>query len=286
MRKLTYNQAQAFRDGLVNFLERFAAERTAGRDDHWTRPIASALGSLADHVRTLPLEDPRFFQLAETHWSMPGSGRREPFTPTPSQDSILFNLGGMGGGVKLGPEETVSLLVSAGLEDLTAICKKNEQRLEHELERAEKRIAEAEAKVEPLERAEVERDDERARAERLEGRLDVLQRQTADLEGFLAAGKDGKQARRVHVGGGAENAGIYKTLVDGEFVLEMGWNDSEGKQRWRRLPPHRDIDWARRKRAQLSGAPYVPEPDDTTDPDPGETADTTTTDTTIQTGKD
>ena len=75
----------------------------------------------------------------------------------------------------------------------------------------------------------------------------------ADLEGFVAAAGDSGGPRRVLVEG---EVGVYQASTSEHgLVYEIGFQNDQGKQRWKRLGPDASIEDARRLRQQLTGQP-------------------------------
>lgn len=264
---LNLTPTSRFKSRLVNYIRVFVRDKVPKcGPDQPIRQVTSegriaALNALADYIASVPAEDPRLFQLAQVARSLPGVEawrQGEQFEPTVTQSKMLYALGSRGPTNAIAPEDTFSELVSAGIADMAALHRAGYAEAEENRKAAVKRAEEAEAKVAPLAQAEADLAAERAKAERLQGHVDRLQTQVADLEGFIG-GEGGSKPRRVHVGGGAENVGIYRAVVDGAPVLEVGYPDSEGKQRWKRLAPDASIEQARRLRARLAGQPHDPE---------------------------
>lgn len=254
-----------FKARLVAFIRELAEAELPGKDRQASREHAerraSAQNALAGYINAIPVEDSRLFLLAEVARSLPQmrawrtSG--EPFAPTVTQSRILFALGTSSVAV-VDPDATFSELVTAGVADMAALYMVRHRESENAREAAEERAREAEAKVAPLAQVEGELTAERAKSERLQAAVDRLQARASELEGFVGA-ENGPKPRRVHVGGGSENVGVYRSFSEGVPILEVGYPDAEGKQRWRRLGPDASIEDARRERSRLAGQPHDPE---------------------------
>ncbi len=254
-----------FKNSLVGWIRRFVEGLPRGSNarqiegENFTKKSA-ALDALAGFIGELPIEDPRLFALAKVAANQPdkpGWSGRQDFEPTLSQRRLFYQ---QGLGAPIAPETTLMHLVLAGLHDTLAAHTRARQQLENESKQADVARTAAEAKVEPLAEVEAERT-------RLTGKLDAAQQQIAklqeravDLEGFLVASGDNGAARRQKVEG---QTGIYQALSrEYGLVYEIGYNDAEGKQRWRRLDPDASIEAARRLRRQLAGQPHEPDPAD------------------------
>jgi hypothetical protein len=285
--KRTLRPNSRFKSQLVAYIRDFAREAAASAKPQsvasWTiENRVAALHALADYIASVPTEDPRLFQAAQVAQSIPGVrwAGREPFEPTVTQSYILFSLGDAARrGNTLAPEQTFSDLLSAGIADIGALHRTHAAEFERKCRAATKRAEEAEAKVAPHEQLEADLVAASEKSATLQAEIDRVQKQLADLEGFTRS-----NPRRVHVGGGEENKGIYRSELNGTPVFEIGFTDAEGRQRWRRLDPDASVEDARGLRKRLAGQPYrdpehggdgdgtadqVGDEQQTTEPEPG-----------------
>lgn len=220
------------------------------------------LTALAGFIAATKKSDPRLFLMSLATKSAPGMkgwrGDGERWLPSVSQRKILNVLGGYGTGEPMGADDALTNLASAGVNDVlredTAVVTEALRR-QQQAEAEAKGLAE---KVAPLEQTEQDRDAERRRADQLASDNQKLLAQVADLQSFVG-GKGIK--RRVAIGDGPANTGIFHALLDGELIFEIGFTDDKGVQRWRRLKRGATVEQARQLREGLQGQPYTPDPD-------------------------
>lgn len=220
------------------------------------------LTALAGYIAATEKADPRLFLMALATKSAPGMkgwrGDGERWLPSVSQRRLLNVLAGYGGGEPMGADDVLTALASAGVND---VLREDTAVVTEALRRQQQAEAEARGlaeKVAPLEQAEADHEAERRRADQLASDNQKLLAQVADLQSFVG-GKGIK--RRVAIGDGPANAGIYHALIDGDLVFEVGFTDDKGVQRWRRLKRGATVEQARQLREGLQGQPYTPDPD-------------------------
>lgn len=264
---LNLSPLSRFRDRVVAYIRTFAEEKLPQRGGQFQMESAerqrAALGSFADFIKGVPKDDPRIFQLSlASHFRAGAEAWKadETFEPSERQLRILFSLGQSPG--QAGPEAVFLDFISAGIRDALVEHGKRYGDMSRAVEAAEAAQAAAERRADELAGVEAE-------ADRLRGELEASRAEVAELtdtrktlEAFLTAGDSGSRRKAI-----AGETGIYETLRGGRLGLEIGYADSEQKQRWRRLPAGTSIEDARALRKQLAGQPHDPERDGDVDED-------------------
>jgi hypothetical protein len=244
---------------------RTAAEqsRTSFGDSPFLDNHFHALNELADLVLAGGLDDQLVRSLSLTQAYSGGSS--DTWEPGEKAQQLIAGCGY--GPAAPSAEESLAELVSFAVEDLG----ESQRAADRSGAKAQKRIGQLEESNQTMSQElaaakehEQELDGQLAEARERESKL-VAQanhlRQaleaaaTARPTASAEKPKPEKKPRRVRVEG-AENEGIYtvtkKVGPDWDTLLEIGYRDAEGRQRWQRLD-HADIEKARAERAELHG---------------------------------
>lgn len=255
-----------FRNSVVACIRAQAerAPKILGKGATVSRHIA-ALNALADYVTGLDAEDQglvALWQLARS-WPDDRDISLDRFVPSERQGRLLHILG-----TSLPPPPTVAVwaeLVTAAVIDFAEIERDNRGKLAGKLRKATE-------EVDRLERETADAAEIRDERDELRRQLDTAERKRADAEAKLdefqryaesgafaepdtttpqAALNKARRERRKIEG----EVGLYElTKASGETVIEVSFRDAEGTSRFRRLPAGTRIEQARETRERLSGA--------------------------------
>jgi hypothetical protein len=241
-------------------------EHAGGKNGLGAERQQESLGSLAAHIAT-GKDDPRLFLMSLAAKFAPGMGAwrtgGEPWLTTITQRNILNALGGYGAGAPMGSDDVLTRLASAGVNDVLREISSALSDARRRQQQAEDEMGRLAQKVTPLEETEAELDAERRRADRLAGDIETLRAEISNMRSFIT--DKGGMKRRVPIGGGPQNVGLFHALLDGRLIYEVAFTDDKGAKRWRRLKHGATIEDARRLRAGLQGKPCGP--DDAADDD-------------------
>lgn len=239
------------------------SERAGG--GQWTSRQAATIREFDRFLAGLGPENQQLvtlLHLSEERRSIDEAQGRDRFAffPSHKQEMIFARLGTYEGPQP--PQTTLDELVFAGVHDYCSGMAATRNQVAAERERADALGAELESaqalQAETLQQGEsVASELVEAREEivELEEIVETLRRHLGDGE-EPGEGKPKAKPRRTKVEGEGMT-GIYTVgAPDGE-VYEIGFPDSDGKQRWRRVGD--DLQEAVSLRAELAGKPYEPE---------------------------
>ena len=234
------------------------------------RAQIAALFSLADYLSGIDAFDPRMVALSDVNAEFAerrneGSEGFDRFTPSDRQMRLLARIAT--NGPPPAPAQTVAELIAAGVRDLAETVRENTAQLRQQAQRAKREVetAQAEAARKGTDAAELEA--ARSEVEALREEVEEAEETIAELRAYLGKDEPPAPTRRTKIDG---ETGIYEAATaDGETVLEINFQDAEGKTRWRRLPGA-SLEEARKLRAQLAGKPVADAGDDA-EPEPVET---------------
>lgn len=231
----------------------------------------SALCSFSDWLgdRGPDQTDPRTYAI----WVLAGALRNvDDYTPTHRQSELLARLASTPATVPP-PDVTFTEFVVSGIEDVIEFLQKEKAAVGHERDAAIAEAARNAADAANLAAARAELREATETIDGLRGELQEARGESIALRQRASdAGRESRETQQLIANGGAgpDDAPSEKAprrkVIEGEKglyntpsgALQIGWQDANGKQRWKTLE-HHDLAAARELRDELSGKPFEPE---------------------------